>query len=178
MNIADSAKPAHVPATSFIDIDIYALPGSEVDFHAAWKRLQTDTGPEFLWTPRNGGHWIATRGSHIKQILLDHTRFSSAAVFIPKSDSQHYNILPLQSDQPEHTEYRRAVNKAVATKFILAMQEPAKTLAAELIEQVLPRGRCEFISEIAEQLPIKLFLAFTDLPQGISTDSDRSARTS
>lgn len=164
MSMAPVPKPAHVPLENVVDVNIYSLPGSESDFHAAWKALQTDTGPEMLWTPQNGGHWIATRGENIKDILKDHIRFSSAAIFIPKADSQHYNILPLQADQPEHTEYRRAVNRAVSSKYILAMQQPAKELAAELAQEVLPRGRCEFISEIAETLPIKLFLAFAGLP--------------
>ena len=109
MNTALYPRPSHVPASNAADIDIYALPGSETDLHAAWKQLQTDQSPEFLWTPHNGGHWIVTLGHHIKQILLDHTRFSNAPLFNPGAKTEHFKLLPLHADQPEHAQYRNAV---------------------------------------------------------------------
>jgi hypothetical protein len=34
------------------------------------------------WTPRNGGHWPATRGSDIPEILKNFELFSSCRAFI------------------------------------------------------------------------------------------------
>ena len=33
---------------------------ADTDVHLAWRALQ-QAGPDIFWTPRNGGHWIATR---------------------------------------------------------------------------------------------------------------------
>jgi hypothetical protein len=52
--------PMHIPADRIRDVNIYALPGQEADFHAAWKALQ-DSSPDLIWTPQNEGHWIAMR---------------------------------------------------------------------------------------------------------------------
>ncbi|MBJ7263674.1 MAG: cytochrome P450 [Burkholderiaceae bacterium] len=170
MNTALYPRPSHVPASNAADIDIYALPGSETDLHAAWKQLQTDQSPEFLWTPHNGGHWIVTLGHHIKQILLDHTRFSNAPLFNPGAKTEHFKLLPLHADQPEHAQYRNAANRAVASKYIAKLRDPAKQIVGEIIDSVQVRGRCEFVSDIASVFPIKLFLAYAGLP---ATDFER-----
>lgn len=164
MSITNQVRPVHVPEDNVVDIDIYAIPGGEKDFHGAWKSLQTDTRSDVVWTPYNGGHWIVTRGKEIMEILKDHTRFSSKGVYIPKPEKIEHVLLPLQADQPEHTEYRRAINMSVAPKFVLGMREPIRALAKEIAEELAPKGECEFIEQVADMLPIKLFLAFAGLP--------------
>ena len=63
-------RPAHVPADLVVDFDIYAPPGVERDYHAAWLALQKPELPPIVWTPRNGGHWIAARGAVIGAVDL------------------------------------------------------------------------------------------------------------
>ncbi|PRX19202.1 cytochrome P450 [Paraburkholderia sp. BL18I3N2] len=155
--------PANVPKDNVVDLDIYNVPGGEDDFHEAWLAVR-QPGKDFLWTPHNGGHWIATRAVHIKEIWTDALRFSSSGVIIPKSDSQHFKLIPLQLDAPEHTEFKRAVSRGLGPKHVMAMLEPIRELAAELIDKVIDKGHCEVLTEIAEPLSIKLFLAFAGLP--------------
>ncbi len=50
------------------------------------------------------------------------------------------------------------------------MREPVEKLVKELIDGVLPKGKCDLILEIAEVLPLKIFLDFADLPR---TDFER-----
>ncbi|HSV45800.1 MAG TPA: cytochrome P450, partial [Ramlibacter sp.] len=57
---ADSI-PAHVPASLVHDFDLYNVPVDDGDYHAALKRLHEAGVPDIFWTPRNGGHWVATR---------------------------------------------------------------------------------------------------------------------
>ena len=73
-----TATPAHVPAGRVVDVDIYDLPGAHDDVHAAWRRLQGEY--DLVWTPRNGGHWIATGGALIMQLYRDSERFSNREV--------------------------------------------------------------------------------------------------
>jgi cytochrome P450 len=162
--VVQQGVPSHVPADCVVDIDIYAMPGGDKDLHASWLSLQRLTDRDFLWTARNGGHWIALRGPHVKQIWLDAARFSNHGVYIPKSEARQFGLAPQQLDAPDHTEYKRAVMKGMAAKHFMAMEEPARTLSATLIESVRSRGKCEFLTEVAEPLPIQLFLAFAGLP--------------
>ncbi len=74
--------PSHVKPEQVVDFDFYhpCEPGG--DPFLAWKKLQE--GPAMVWTPHNQGHWIAVRGSQIKETLTDWQRFSSSSAFIPK----------------------------------------------------------------------------------------------
>lgn len=64
--------PPHVPADRIIDFDVYNPVGIEHGFHQAWMQLQVDGVPDLAWTPRNGGHWLATRGHliAIQEIII------------------------------------------------------------------------------------------------------------
>ena len=74
--------PGHVPPDAVHDLDIYNIEGLEggysEDLHAAWKRVQ-DSYPAVFWTPRHGGHWVATRFAEIQRLQQDTAVFSSPA---------------------------------------------------------------------------------------------------
>jgi len=78
-----SAKPAAerpIPQHLVVDFDAFrpAEPGS--DPYLVLQKLQQ--GPEIVWTPHNGGHWIATQGQTVKAIIEDPDRFSSSSILI------------------------------------------------------------------------------------------------
>ncbi len=74
-------KPAHVPDELVIDWDFTQPPGGIEDLNAAWKTLHD--GPDIVWTPRNGGHWIATQAEDIEYIQRNHDPFSMRRIVLP-----------------------------------------------------------------------------------------------
>ena len=58
-NLPPVARPAHVPADRVVDFNVHAPPGGTTDLHGAWKKLHD--GPDIVWAPYHGGHWIFTR---------------------------------------------------------------------------------------------------------------------
>jgi len=78
--------PSHVPAGLVRDFDFFAFPGSDHDVHGAWKRVQEEQ-PDLFWTPRNGGHWVATRAELIEQMYGDPERFSSRTESLPRGST-------------------------------------------------------------------------------------------
>ncbi|WP_417320113.1 cytochrome P450 [Emcibacter sp.] len=154
--------PPHVNPEQVVDFDFYHPCEAGGDPFLAWKTLQD--GPEMVWTPHNGGHWIATRGEQIKELLTDWNQFSSSCAFIPPSPDRPRG-LPLEYDPPEHTPLKRMLAPAFLPKAIRHWSEEARNLAVELIEGFRDRGKCEFIEEFAQQLPIIIFLRILDLPE-------------
>src|SRR5262249_46157127 len=61
--------PSHVPSSLVHDFDLYAVEVEGGDYHGALKRLHDPGIPDIFWTPRNGGHWVATRGDDIYEIF-------------------------------------------------------------------------------------------------------------
>ena len=155
-------RPAHVPAELEYDFDFLAPPGAAEDLQLAWKRLH-DAAPDIFWTPRNGGHWVATRGADIREIQTNYRRFSQRVMTIPAS-LQTFRILPANIDRPEHEQYRRIILPAFLPKAVARLDDDIIELARELIADIAPRGTCDFIEDFARQLPIIAFLKVVQLP--------------
>ncbi|HLY56443.1 MAG TPA: cytochrome P450 [Stellaceae bacterium] len=166
-------RPPHVPEDRVVDFDMYAPPGVKQDFHAAWKALQAPGVPDVVWTPRNGGHWIATRNRLIDEVFSDHERFSSRVILVPKAIGEQHGLIPTTLDPPEHRPYRTLLNSSMAPKVVGANEPRIRALAAELIEAVRRDGACNFTTAYAEILPIRIFLSMMDLPPGDAAQTKR-----
>jgi len=154
--------PEHVPAERVFDFDFFDPPGWADDIQLAWKHLH-EVAPDIFWTPRNGGHWVATRGEDIREVQTNYRRFSQRVMTIPAA-AQTFRILPANADPPEHEHYRRIIMPAFLPKVIDGLEAGIRHLARELIGEFAPLGRCEFIEDFARKLPIVTFLKFVDLP--------------
>jgi len=180
MKVMDEAElskfevPDHIARDRIYDFDMYTPAGhGEKDYYDIWKTLQEPGVPDMIWTPRNEGHWIATRGATVSEVLKDYTRFSSRVFFIPKSMGEEWDGLPSQLNPPEHTPYRQILNRYMGRDKIMAMEGDIRALAVELIEAFVNDGHCELKSQLANIFPIKMFLALTQLPY---EDADKLIR--
>ena len=157
-------RPAHVTPEQFVDFDVFAPPGGEQDFHIAWKTLHAKGVPDIVWTPRNGGHWIATRNELLDEVFTDHTRFSSRVIFLPKSVGEQHNLLPTTLDPPTHRPYRNVLNSGFSPKAVNQIENDIRTLTKTLIEGFRKKGRCDFTKEFSEILPVRVFMKMFGLP--------------
>ncbi|MBV1687803.1 cytochrome P450 [Novosphingobium sp. G106] len=158
--------PDHVPPELVVDYDTFSVDAPDGDFAAAMVRLRDSGVPALFWTQRNGGHWVATGSSQVRQILEDAANFSSRAMRVPKSANPVPPIIPLMLDPPEHHKYRRLIGPAMTPKKVQQLEDRARILSVDLIETIAPLGRCEFICDFAQQMPIAIFMGMLDLPAG------------
>lgn len=162
---AAAAIPAHVPPSLVRDFDLYNVPVDDGDYHSALKRLHAPGIPDIFWTPRNGGHWIATRGEDIYEIFKDSERFSSRALVVPRSRNSPTPLPPIMLDPPEQAKYRSLFAPALSPKAVSPLGEGARALAIELIEGFHAKGECDFVRDFAQHLPIGIFMRMVDIPQ-------------
>jgi len=153
-------RPTHVPEDLVLDFDIFNPPGLTDDVHRVWKDLQLQA-PRFFWSPRNGGHWIATRGADIEAMQANWQIFSYQSITLPANPTK---ALPVESDPPRHTGLRAIISPLFAPDTLKRVEATARTLSIKLIDQLLPRGRCEFRSEFVRYVPISVFLSLVDMP--------------
>ncbi len=166
MEATTVAIPPHVPKERVVDFDIYNVPLYQGDYHLGLKQLHNEGIPDIIWTPRNGGHWIATRGEDIYHIFKDYPNFSSTG--LQANQPKGVQLPPIMFDPPEHTGFRSLITPVFTPKAVENLGERARETAVQLIEAFYAKGECEFISEFALRLPIGIFMAIVDLP-----DSDR-----
>lgn len=158
--------PANVPADRVVDFDVYNPFHGQFDLHLAWTQLRDSTPHELVWTPHNEGHWIALSPDLINQVYSDASRFSSRVVLVPKSTAgeAYGDLLPLSLDPPVHRPYRKVLNDKLYGSAIKPLEPKVRKLTAELIDGFVANGRCDFVNEFAEQLPLRVFMELVDLP--------------
>ncbi len=159
-----AALPDHVRPEQVRDIDIYALDGIEEGFHEAWKRVQTPDTPPLVWTPLTGGHWVATRGAVIDEVYRHPDRFSSRVIWVPREAGEAYEMVPTKMDPPEHTPYRKAIDKGLNLAQVRKIEGDIRAVAIELIDGFARNGGCDFARDYAGIFPVKVFLALAGLP--------------
>lgn len=164
MHRARAAQPGNVPDDRVYEIDMYQLDGIEEGYHEAWKRVQQPGVPELIWTPFTGGHWIATNGDTVREIYGDPTRFSSEVIFLPKEAGEQYDMVPTRMDPPEHTPYRKALDKGLNLGQMRTVEAKVREVAIDLIEGFVGKGRCDFSADYANIFPVGVFMALADLP--------------
>jgi camphor 5-monooxygenase len=162
--MASEVQPAHIAMSRLVDFDMYAPPNLQQGFQEAWSTLHQNNAPDLVWTPRNGGHWIATRGEMIRKVLSQPAKFSSRVAIVPKASGQHYHTIPLTIDPPAHRAFRNLFNANLSPKAVGSLRGAMRELAAKLTETMRLRGFCDFVSDYAHVLPVNLFLTMVKLP--------------
>lgn len=155
-------RPDHVPEDRVVDFD-YVHPAGmdEVGVYRAMKRLHD--GPEIIWSPRYGGHWLVTRAEDVRFVQNNYEIFSHEEFMIPRQ-LMAFKPVPLAIDPPNHARYRAVINPGFTPKAVARMREDARSLTIELTEGLLPSGHCEFLSQFARIMPVTMFLKIVDLP--------------
>jgi cytochrome P450 len=71
----------------------------------------------------------------------------------------------LTADPPEHERFRVLVNKAFTASRVKKMQNYIEQIVDELIDRFIDKGECEFVSELAVPLPVKVIATQLGVPQ-------------
>lgn len=157
--------PPHVPPHLVFDFDVYNAAAPDQDFHLAIKRLHGPDVPEVFWTPRQGGHWVLTRGDDIYKAFADYDHFSSTiGLTVPKSTAPPIPLYPIFLDPPQHTKYRALLNPWFSPKSVASLEERAREVAKSIVREIKSRGRCDFVTEFAQHLPIQVFMSIVNVP--------------
>ena len=168
-----ASKPDHVPDALVYDFDMYFDPALVADAPARILDLARNAPPIF-WTPHNGGHWMICRHDPVFRAARNWEVFSSDHLaHSPEMQARGgagldpatvVQPVPIMLDPPEHAKYRAPLNAVFSPKAMLALKDNIRALAASLIDKARPNGRCEFMTEIAEPIPVQVFLELFGLP--------------
>jgi cytochrome P450 len=159
--MANLERPENVPAERVVNVNIYDLPLAEQDPQLAWRRLRETA--DLVWSPYHDGHWIALSADLLETLYKDPVTFSSRYGNVPR-DPDGLKLIPLQADGALHTSSRQMFDAWFKPSTLEPSRKQARELSIQLIEGFLQNGRCEFISEFAQILPLVIFLTLVDLP--------------
>jgi cytochrome P450 len=139
--------------------------------HDTFRRLRREA-PVFWHEDGYGerGFWVLTRYDDVWNVSLDQKTFSSArgtALLpdFPEDQMAAQRELMLNMDPPRHTRYRRLVNAAFSPKVLRKAEEDIRARAREIVDAVVARGRCDFVTEVAAELPLQVIVDMLGVPQ-------------
>ena len=156
--------PEHVPPDRIIDFDVYDFPVNGTEYQRSMVDQLSVVPGEMIWTPRNGGHWIAKSAKTVMTVLSDAEHFSSRHTMVPKTEVHATPFIPLELDPPAHTPYRALLQQSLSPRKVRELNEKVRVRAVELIDGFKNDGRCEFMGDFAMHLPIEIFMRLVDLP--------------
>lgn len=100
--------------------------------------------------------WSLFRYEDVMRVLLDHETFSNAV-------SRHLSV-PNGMDPPEHTPYRRIIERYFATDRLTAFEPICRDIAASLVDDASLRGEVEFMDVVALPFAARAQCAFLGWP--------------
>jgi cytochrome P450 len=117
--------------------------------------------------PDGPGFWVVTRYDDVKAVGRDAETFSSVPT-IAIADTEVFDIaghqMMLMMDPPRHTRYRRLLNSRFTPKASGGMSDRIAELARRIVDNVIERGECDFVADVAGELPSFVVAELLGLP--------------
>ena len=71
----------------------------------------------------------------------------------------------LMTDPPKHTRYRLLVNKGFTPRMIGLIEEHLRYRTQLIVDNVIERGECDFVTDLAAELPLQAIAEIMGVPQ-------------
>jgi cholest-4-en-3-one 26-monooxygenase len=119
--------------------------------------------------PDGPGFWCITRHADLVTVNRDWEVFSSAeqGVNIPDiaPGDEMVREMMLVMDPPRHTRYRLLVNKGFTPRMVGLLEDHLRAKARAIVDNVCERGSCDFVADIASELPLQAIAELMGVPQ-------------
>ena len=157
------------PYINLLDPDLYAA-GNHLP--KLWAlRQQADAPLVKIDDPLQGvPYWAVLEREHADFIAKNPEIFSSEKRLMHPMEQDEETIamqsqMLVSMDPPKHGKYRRIARAAFTPKAVESYEKGFRKYAKEIIDAVAPRGECEFITDVAAELPLIAILELCGVPK-------------
>jgi cytochrome P450 len=109
------------------------------------------------------GFWAVTRYQDILDILMDPQMYITSVRNVVPGSSTTGRRPPLHLNPPEHTPYRRAIDRALGSTRVASIEPATRRIARELMSKFVALGEGDFIETFASPLPAHVFAQWMGL---------------
>ncbi|MDX2276886.1 MAG: cytochrome P450 [Hyphomonadaceae bacterium] len=145
-----------------VDFD-HALPLKRDELFGWGERLRA--APTLGYSDAHGGFWIASRYDDVVSVLRDTETFiCSKRITLPPQASP-VPVIPLESDEPDHTFYRSVFAPLVTPKAVHEHQSAIRDIVANALEKIAARGGGDAVTDFAALIPARamaMLFGFSD----------------
>lgn len=127
--------------------------------HATFDRLRRED-PVSWWEESDGsGFWAVAGYDDTLTVSRDVAVFSSARGIRLEEmadDELAARRTLMEFDPPDHTRLRRLVNRGFTRRTVEGFETAIRALAVEVIDRALEADEFDFVTEIAQELPMRM----------------------
>ena len=137
--------------------------------HHWFKQLRREAPVHFHKERAGVGFWSLTKYEDVKYVSRNPQLFSSwlGGTNIPDRPDEALmgmRMIMLNMDPPQHVKFRRIVQRGF-TPQMTAKQEPyLRALSKRIVDAVAHRGECEFVEQLAAELPLQVICELMGVP--------------
>lgn len=144
-----------------LSIDLLASTWGAGVPHDQFDQLRAQAPVYWHPEPTGPGFWAVTKHADVRAVSHDTATYSSevGGTFIPTQDEMalaQLRLTILNMDPPKHNRYRRLVSKGFTPRMIEALVDEIERRAAAVVDNIADRGECEFVEEVAAQVPVQM----------------------
>jgi cholest-4-en-3-one 26-monooxygenase len=136
--------------------------------HEMFKVLRAEDPIHWTEEKDGPGFWSITRHADLITVNREAQLFSSAeqGISIPDitPEGEMVREMMLYMDPPRHTRYRRLVNKGFTPRMIGLLETGLRTKCQLILDEVVERGECDFVLDIAAELPLQAIAEMMGVP--------------
>ena len=161
--------PVQIEDINLLDRDVFAK-----GVPHAWFTHLREHHPIFLHRePHGPGFWVVSKHADVLAISREPVIYSS--------DQDRGGVAPLEEpeaaiarprakvliamDPPEHTRYRKLVNRGFTPRMINALESRIRDLAVRILDRAIAKGSCDFVVDVAAELPLEVIAELIGVPK-------------
>jgi cytochrome P450 len=169
---------AHYPplAAEHIDLSDTAFWGWPLaDRRAAFAMLRSLEHPPFFAEPETPfavgpGYYALVRHADVVEASRNPEVFCSghgatSIADLPVEFNEYFGSM-INMDDPRHARLRRIVSRAFTPKMIQRFADDVARSAAKIADDLLGRGPCDFVDNVATRLPLTIICRMMGIPDG------------
>jgi cholest-4-en-3-one 26-monooxygenase len=132
--------------------------------HDIFARLRREA-PVFKQECADGtSFWVLTKYHDIVTVSQDSATFSSAKGTNIEDMQGGTELMIVNMDPPRHTKLRNLVSKGFTPRMVRLLEPHVRDIAKQIIDDVAKRGECDFVTDIAAELPLQVIAELIGVP--------------
>ena len=140
--------------------------------HEVWRLLRAEAPVH--WNAGNElfpGFWSVTQYADVLTVSRDTTTYSSSRGISMMVDPDNptpasgAGKMLITIDPPQHGRLRRLVNKGFTPRMVAQLEPSVRAITTSILDEVAPRGECDFVTDIAALLPLGVICALMGVPR-------------
>jgi len=137
--------------------------------HDQFRWLREHAPVHWHEEPDGPGFWAVTRYDDVWAVDRDFQAYSSEPTIMipdpaPESSAFGPYKMMLMMDPPDHTAFRKLIRSEFTLPAAKLREERIRGLARQIVDAVIDKGECDFVEEVAGEMPSFVIAELMGLP--------------